>query len=1002
MRSGDTITARIFELLEREDLPDFLCLRGSTGGWERHGYHAVIERALGYAQLYADLGLVPGDRVGVILPHSLAPYCAYVGAVLAGMVPAMFHFPSIKLPESVYLETIGELVDRADLRLVVTWPELIGLVARCVAARGGRALVIDGSTPPPTTDDRPRREPDPADLAFIQFSSGTTGRKKGVMISHRALLAQVDAYGARVLQDPSPRRHPARRDRIASWAPLYHDLGLVACLWMPMLTQTPIFAMSPFDWVADPLLLLEAISEHRATLTWLPNFAFHHLCRAHRPERCAGLDLSSMRGLIDCAEPILAETFDEFLACFGAIGARRRMLWTTYGMAESTLFATACSDQPGARVIEDLVDAEAFAERRVIPRLAAVAAPASPSPRLRRMVSSGTTLAGVELAIVDAAGNPLGERELGEILVRSPCAMDGYFRNPEQTEAAFVDGWYRSGDLGYVATMPDGEGGQARHLFVAGRLGDMLIVAGKNVYPQDLEPIVNRVEGVVPGRVAAVGEHSPRLGTEALVILAETTLVGEAELLGLQGRIARAIREHSEVTASEIALFPPRWLRKSSSGKIARKANLARLRADRGSLLAQGGEPPLCLPDGAETLDVEGVRRVLVAVLRPHDRPAALALGPRDPILTSQLVDSLTLVVLLAELEAAFGVRVPFERELDYDGYDSLAQIVATLGALRATPPRPAVDEDDDRGPLPSRITVHQRKTEDFLASTRDFDLLILGDSRVFMLPTAVAGPWRLRAYNFGLSSAFAEDVYCVLRFVLEHNRRPLTRVILGLDCLSLTATRGVTRRLKECAPLAAHLMPPERDAPAEDELLEGDLSRRYQELMAFQRSRKGERRSYSFDRSTGDHVAFWDDAEQQACHRARAPWTLPEPRWSLASFPLRMNGFVELAPMRQRYLEATAALCSNHGIDLCCFELPMHQSLRRYAETRSCWPERRAELRRFFATALPHVPLYDFVDPASFGGHEGDFSDTLHVMPYNGAQLLRHLLGDLPRDRAP
>ena len=369
-------------------------------------------------------------------------------------------------------------------------------------------------------------------------------------LSHRSVLKQVSAYSQSIdLRDD---------DVIISWLPLYHDMGLIAGFVMPLVTGVPLVLMSPFKWVRNPKVLLQAIHKQRGTLCWLPNFAYHHSARVIRPQDITALDLSSMRAFINCSEPVYAESHQLFLSKFAACGVRNEALSTCYAMAENTFAVTQHPTGQPARL--DCVNTRLLQEeRRALP------VPAN-SPGSTAMVSCGVPIPGTEICIMDARDLRLPDRRVGEIALRSDCMLSGYYRRPDLTAQSIRAGWYYTGDMGYIA---EGE------LYVTGRKKDMIIVGGKNIYPQDLEAIANTTPGISPGRSVAFGLYDRNLGSENIVMVCE--LEGKENTSETKKTVEMDLRrrvvQRSEIALSDVHLVEGRWLIKTSSGKISRSAN---------------------------------------------------------------------------------------------------------------------------------------------------------------------------------------------------------------------------------------------------------------------------------------------------------------------------------------------------------------------------------------------------------------------------------------------
>ncbi|MDW8327894.1 MAG: AMP-binding protein, partial [Anaerolineales bacterium] len=410
------------------------------------------------------------------------------------------------------------------------------LVAEAVAPTGADSVSPAGLT----------RSPE--DIVVLQHSSGTTGLQKGVALAHRAVFSQLEAYSRAI--------RLTRDDVVVSWLPLYHDMGLIAGFILPVLTRTPLVLMSPFDWVRAPYKLMHAVSRYRGTLSWLPNFAYNFCAQKIRDRDLDGIDLSSWRAISNCSEPMRWESHRMFAERFAPYGLRPEALATCYAMAENVFAVSQGGIEAPATV--DVIEAPAFfKERRAVP--------ASPeAPNVLRLLSAGRPLENTRVRILDDQRRELPERCIGEIALQGDCLLTGFYNRPDLTAQAFHDGWYLTGDLGYLA---NGE------VYVTGRKKDLIIVGGKNIYPGDLEALAGEVPGVYPGRVAAFGVFDEVQGTEEVVIVAEAETQDEGE----RRRIADAIRERvtrgSEVAVRRVQVVGLRWLLKTSSGKIARAAN---------------------------------------------------------------------------------------------------------------------------------------------------------------------------------------------------------------------------------------------------------------------------------------------------------------------------------------------------------------------------------------------------------------------------------------------
>ncbi|MFN8426158.1 MAG: AMP-binding protein [Anaerolineales bacterium] len=391
----------------------------------------------------------------------------------------------------------------------------------------------------------------PKILLSFNIHQGQLVLQKGVALSHQAVFNQLDAYGKSLdLKDD---------DVVVSWLPLYHDMGLIAGFIMPILSGIHLVLQSPFDWVRAPYKLMQAVTKYRGTLSWLPNFAYNFCAQKIRDRHLEGVDLSSWRAIINCSEPVRWESHNAFYEKFKTYGLKREALQTSYAMAEN-VFAVTQSPLGGEPAVLE-IDRETFMSERVAKLVDDVN---SHERSTMKMMSSGRPLDNVEVRVLDENRKELPERVIGEVALRSDCMLTGYYHRDDATRQAFHDGWYLTGDYGFVS---DGE------VFVSGRKKDMIIVGGKNVYPQDLESLTYEVAGVHAGRSVAFGIFDEEQGTEDVVIIAEVDSEDPAE----QQKVADAIRVHvtknSAIALRHVKVVDSKWILKTSSGKTARAAN---------------------------------------------------------------------------------------------------------------------------------------------------------------------------------------------------------------------------------------------------------------------------------------------------------------------------------------------------------------------------------------------------------------------------------------------
>jgi fatty-acyl-CoA synthase len=494
-----------------------------------------------YAHYFQKNGVRPGEVVLIILRHSPDLFYSFLGAMLAGAIPSFMPCQTSKQDSRLYWSSHQKLFDRIGPCTLLTYGENLDAVRKNVANNALRLLDSGEARNAPPNFTASRIAPE--QVAFLQHSSGTTGLKKGVALSHAAVLRQVASYANVLKLSPG--------DRIVSWLPLYHDMGLVACFLLPLITHTPVVMVDPFEWVVNPSLLFAAIKQHRGTLCWQPNFAFHHLCRTVRPS--PNHDLSSVRAWINCSEPCRAETFQLFAQTFQSAGVRKEHLQVCYAMAESVFAATQTAPGESPRVLA--VDPSALRQGCAIP---------VPTETLHQaLLSTGPSIPGMQIRICDDKGAPLSDGSVGEICLAGDCLFDGYYKLDEETCRKLRKGWYHTGDLGFLY---EGE------LYVTGRKNDLIIVHGRNYYAHELEYIVNQVSGVHPGRNVAAGWFRPEAGTEEVIIIAEIDTTTDHSRLVQD--IKQRLLDQAGLLVFDVHLVNSGWLVKTTSGKISRVENL--------------------------------------------------------------------------------------------------------------------------------------------------------------------------------------------------------------------------------------------------------------------------------------------------------------------------------------------------------------------------------------------------------------------------------------------
>ena len=515
------------------------------GRRESYTFDEVLARADDLAALFGALELPDNAPVGILVRSQEDQVLHYLALLCAGLVPAILTPPNPKLNRSYYVETMARVLGRAHFSAVVTDVDGLEIPSSLVLrphelerASGQRAGA-----------------PETRKLvaAFLQFSSGTTGIKRGVLVTDDCALAQVRAYGDAIGLESN--------DTIVSWLPLYHDMGFMACLNMPLAWGVHTVMMDPFDWVSNPSIFLHAASDHSATLAWNPNFAYAFMAQRVRDRDLDGVDLSCLRGLVNCSEPVTHASQELFTDRFQSYGLSDNVFWGCYAMAETTFALT-----HGSNIELDAVG------------------PASASLGANPQVSVGRPLPGVEMRIASDNGTVLADRQLGEIQVRTPFTFSGYFNDPDSTAEAFIQGWYRTGDLGYRV---------GRELYVMDRRKDVIIISGVNVFPRDVEETVSSVDGVIPGRVSAFSEFDEQLQTRRVVVLFESAIDDPAHERAIIIEARQKILASFQIANFEVHRVAPGWLVKSSAGKISRGRNRLKWSREHGREIENGSKPPI-------------------------------------------------------------------------------------------------------------------------------------------------------------------------------------------------------------------------------------------------------------------------------------------------------------------------------------------------------------------------------------------------------------------------
>jgi fatty-acyl-CoA synthase len=518
------------------------------------------------AEELARLGVPPGGRVSLMLPTSRAFFVSYAGILLAGAVPVPIYPPFRADRIEEYAGRQSAILNNAEVCLLLTFRRAEA-VAKLLKPRvrslesvldAEKLLEAAEKAPPPSpgalpADIRGSRLRKASDIALLQYTSGSTGNPKGVTLTHANLLANMRAIGEAV--------QLTSEDVGISWLPLYHDMGLIGA-WLTLLHYgTPLAVMSPLAFLTRPERWLQAFHKHRGTIAAAPNFAYELCVRKIADKDIQGVDLSSWRAALNGAEPVNPETLERFAERFRPYGFRSTSQLPVYGLAEASLAVT--FPPPNRGPLVDRVDREAFtAQGRAVPT--------DDESSSISFVSSGMPVPNHEVLIVDDQGEKVPDRTEGFLWFRGPGATRGYFNNPEATEKLFPLGpaaegeyaWVNSGDRAYRT---DGE------IYVTGRVKDIIIKGGRNLYPHEVEELAGRANGIRKGCIVAFGLRDGGTGTEKLIVVAESREKDSAARSKIAAAVTEQISQGLGLPPDRVELIPPGSIPKTSSGKLRRE-----------------------------------------------------------------------------------------------------------------------------------------------------------------------------------------------------------------------------------------------------------------------------------------------------------------------------------------------------------------------------------------------------------------------------------------------
>lgn len=647
--------------------------------------------ALCCANAFHKQGISAGDKVLLVFGHSYDMVQSFWGLVYLGAIPSIFAYFTPNTSPEAYMQRIRKLVSDAKIGAIITTERWSGSLVEILPNH--TIFSIKTALAHTTASEHILQSTmlRPEDPAILQFSSGTTGKPKGVLLSNKAIFNNVAALLVAT---------EASSDDVAIiWAPPFHDMGLISGYIMPFLAGSLVVLISPLHWIKSPAILFQAIEKYGGTYSWMPNFAFDLCVRRVHDREIEGIDLSNIRYLGNASEPVRVKTLERFVNRFAPYGFQLSQILTAYGMAENVVIIA--STKPGTPPPIDIISTRALLDGRAIK--------ANPdSPDAVSYVGSGKAVPNTEMIIAGDGITPLPDRHTGEILIRSNSLFEGYYLRPDLTRDAMQEGWLRTGDIGYLV---DGE------LYICERKKDLIIVGGRNIYPDSIEAVAQEVLGLRGARVVAFGVYDEQIGTEVPTLLCE--LRGSVEE-NEQERLLQTIRQNV-VKRIDVALGDVRFVKKGSikrttSGKLARRIN-------RDHYVATMFTPKVIEWDG-------DFRRYVTSLLE-----RMLDIRPIDP--TANLfelgIDSLRLAQLLTQIEEQTGQPIPVSHFLIQPTTNQLVDLLETK-----TPDNKQVEID-----VPAKVQKPQHKRRNLRQQIRHSYLHGIGN---FKLPYGIMIKliWRL------------------------------------------------------------------------------------------------------------------------------------------------------------------------------------------------------------------------------------------------------------------
>jgi acyl-CoA synthetase (AMP-forming)/AMP-acid ligase II/acyl carrier protein len=589
------------------------------------------------AEWLQTLGLQRGELIILLLPPGIELAAAFVGALYAGLVPAVLPQPS-RQSATERLTTLSTSIAESGAHAVIVsialQEQLSTLLHSCRCAVAG----LDITALPQSTGNFTPIAASANAPAYLQFSSGTTGLPKGAIISHRAIINQLHALVTALQVN--------RDDTTVGWLPLFHDMGLITQLLLPVAHGGKAVLLAPDHWLRRPSRLFQSVHDHGGTMIFMPNFGYEHCLRHVASEDLAGIDLGTLKVVSNGAEPVHFDTMRRFVERYSRHGLKSGAMTVGYGLAENVLGAS-CTPFGAEPRVEWLLEHDLQAGGTLHP-----VAPGSVGSRA--ILSCGTPLSGTAIRVVDADGKSLADHIQGEIEITGNCLFSGYWRRPEWSAQALHEGWLRTGDVGYLVD---------RELFVCGRKKDVIIVGGRNIHPAAIEKqVIDAGEGRFKRAVAFGVADIP--GTESAVVVLETfERVIDTDLQSVLEGVRRAVTGALDIPLADVLIVPRGWIKMTTSGKLARAATR---------------EKYLATHSRSDNNPGESVSDWIIALIRQHAGASGEQVGgiqASDNILALG-IDSLVFLQLILRVEAQYQCTIPLDALVDEPTIGNLAQLV--------------------------------------------------------------------------------------------------------------------------------------------------------------------------------------------------------------------------------------------------------------------------------------------------------------------------------------